>query len=174
MAGSLRQSAWLRVLAASLACGLVTVAVAATTSTFRVTAAIMPGCRFSGGSSPLQLGVLDFGTRPMASRERSWTSLKAPAGLKLMCTPGVTLLMSINGGLNAQGGQRHLDNGTHNIAYQLYGDAGLTQPIAIDQPISLIYEHAEDVRLPLHAALLMTGVVPAGFYQDVVTVTLSW
>ena len=174
MAKSFRRSAWLRGVAASLACGLATVAMAATSSTFRVTAAIMPGCRLSGASSPLQWGVLDFGTLPMVSRDRLRTSLQTSPGLKLMCTPGVSLQMSVNGGLNAHRGQRHLHNGTHDLAYQLYDDAGLTRPIAIDQPVSLNYDRAEDVRLPLHAALLVSGVVPAGVYQDVLTVTLSW
>lgn len=150
------------------------VAMAATSSTLKVSATITPGCKLSGGSAPLDFGTLDFGARPAVGGDRVQTSLTPQSGLKLMCTPGVSLLMSVNGGLHSQGGQRHLHNGKRLLPYQLYADAGLNRPIAINQAVALRYDHAEDLHLPLHGVLQLPGVTPAGIYQDVLIVTLSW
>lgn len=163
-----------RALATVLACLLVTAAMAATTSTFRVSATVTPGCKLSGGGPTRYLGTLDFGTWPSVGNERLRASLTPASDFKLICTPGVSLLMSVNGGLRPQGGQRHLSLGDRLLPYQLYADAGLNRPIAIDQPLSLSYDHAEDVRLPLHGTMTLPSMAHAGAYQDVLIVTLSW
>lgn len=173
-----RRCAPARAFAAVLAClltgFLVTAALAATTATLRVSATVIPGCKLSGGSSTPHLGTLDFGARPSIGKDLLRASLTPASDLKLVCTPGVSLLMSVNGGLRPQDGQRHLSLGDSLLPYQLYADAGLSRPIGIDQPVSLNYDLAEDVRLPLHATLTMPGAARAGAYQDVLIVTLSW
>lgn len=118
--------------------GLFSPAVAETSSTFDVAAEIVPGCRVDGlGASgdAGRIGTLDFGTDSTFSTATHSAATTTNQTIRLRCTPGVNLAMSVDGGAHAAAGLRHLQrepSASARIAYALCRDAGCTQPIAID------------------------------------------
>jgi len=162
--------------------GLFSPALAETSSTFDVAAEIVPGCRVDGlGASgdAGRIGTLDFGTDSTFSTATHSATTTTNQTIRLRCTPGVNLAMSVDGGGHAAAGLRHLQRGASpaaRIAYALCRDAGCTQPIAIGGNVAVAVSGAssEDVRLPLYASLTLPGALPPGTYADVLTVTLSW
>lgn len=162
--------------------GLPSPALADTSASFEVAATIVSGCLVDGlgGSGHAgTIGTLDFGSDFSFSTATHSASLGASQAIRLRCTPGVTLTMSVDGGRHAALGTRHLQLGTDSgarVAYALCRDAGCGQPIAISGSASVAVTGAdsEDVRLPLHAALTLPGALPPGVYDDTLTVTLTW
>lgn len=155
---------------------------AETSASFDVTASIVPGCSVDGlGTSGHAgtIGTLDFGSDSSLSTASHSASTTANQAIRLRCTPGVSLQMSIDGGAHAASGTRHLQLGadsTARIAYRLCDDAPCTQQIAIGGSVSRTISAADanDVRLPIHAALDLPGGLPPGTYSDTLMVTLSW
>lgn len=155
---------------------------AETSATFDVNAAIVPGCLVdglgsSGNAGPI--GTLDFGTDSSLSTAAHSASTTSNQMIRLRCTPGVNLVMSIDGGNHAAAGSRNLQLGANNaarVAYRICSDAACTQPIAIGGSTSRLIDaaSANDIRLPIHAALNLPGGLPPGSYTDTLTVTLTW
>jgi spore coat protein U-like protein len=155
---------------------------AETSADFNVAAEIVPGCLVDGlGASGNggAIGRLDFGTDSTFSTATHSATTTTNQTIRLRCTPGVSLVMSVDGGAHAAAGLRHLQCGastTARITYALCRDAGCTQPIAIggNVPVAVSGANSEDVRLPLYASLTLLGALPPGIYADMLTVTLSW
>lgn len=155
---------------------------AATTAQFDVSATITSGCLVDGvgGSGDAgTLGMLDFGSDSTFSTAMHSATLAGSQAIRLRCTPGVSLTMSIDGGAHAAGGSRHLQSGGNpdaRIAYALCSDAACNQPIAIggNATISVSPANSEDIQIPLHGTLTLPGALPPGTYTDTLTVTLSW
>lgn len=162
--------------------GLSSPALAETNAEFQVSARIVSGCLvdgLGGGGHAGTIGTLDFGSDSTFSTATHGASLEGSQAVRLRCTPGVALTMSVDGGSHAALGTRHLQLGADSaarIAYALCRDAGCSQPIAIGGTASIAVTGAnsEDVRLPLHASLTLPGALPPGVYADTLTVTLSW
>jgi spore coat protein U-like protein len=162
--------------------GLPSPALAETSAEFQVAARIVSGCLVDGlGDSGHagSIGTLDFGSDSTFSTATHNTSMDGGQAIRLRCTPGVALTMSVDGGSHAALGTRHLQLGADRaarIAYALCRDAGCSQPIAIGGTASVAVTgtNSEDVRLPLHASLTLPGALPPGAYADTLTVTLSW
>ncbi|MEE4450991.1 spore coat U domain-containing protein [Novosphingobium resinovorum] len=160
----------------------VTPARADTTAQFDVTATVTPGCLVDGlgaSGNAGRIGVLDFGvdsTFSVATRTATTTTGQA---IRLRCTPGVGLTMSIDGGGHAAAGGRNLQRGataTARIPYRLCRDAACTLPIAIGTavPVTVTSATSEDVRLPVYGSLTLPGTLPPGTYTDTLTITLTW
>ena len=155
---------------------------AETGASFDVAATVSSGCQVDGlGSSgdAGNIGTLDFGMDTSFSTATHHTSIGASQTIRLRCTPGVTLLLSVDGGTHAQGGARHLQKDgdpSARLAYALCRDAACAQPITIggNTSISVTSANSDNVRLPLHASLTLPGNVPGGVYSDELLVTLSW
>lgn len=155
---------------------------AETSAEFDVAAEIVPGCRVDGlGASGHAgtIGSLDFGRDSTFSTATHGATTTASQAIRLRCTPGVTLMMSLDGGHHAAAGLRHLQLGSDvaaRIAYALCRDAGCTQPIAIDgsAPVAITAANGDDVRLPIFASLTLPGAMPPGIYTDTLMVTLTW
>lgn len=177
----------LRPLAALLAVvvsggGLCSPAHAETGTEFDVTAEIVPGCRVDGlgASGPAgTIGTLDFGTDSTFSTATHNATTTTNQAIRLRCTPGVALMMAIDGGSHAATGTRHLQlggNAAARIAYALCRDAGCTQPITVggNTPVTVTGANSEDVLLPIFASLTLPGALPPGSYTDTLMVTLTW
>lgn len=157
-------------------------AMAETTAEFDVTARIVPGCLvdgIGGNGHAGAIGMLDFGSDSTFSTATHGAAMTASQAIRLRCTPGVTLTMSVDGGSHADLGSRHLrheTDGAARIAYSVCRDAGCSQPIAIggSAAVAVTGANSEDVRLPLYASLTLPGALPPGTYADTLTVTLSW
>lgn len=155
---------------------------AETTAQFEVSATIAPGCLVDGlGSSGHAgtIGTLDFGTDSTFSTATHTATTTTSQGIRLRCTPGVNLMMGVDGGSHAATGARHLQRGSDTaarIAYAVCRDAACNQPIAIggSAGIPITGANSEDVLLPLFASLTLPGSLPPGTYTDTLTVTLTW
>ncbi|WP_422059831.1 spore coat U domain-containing protein [Sphingopyxis sp.] len=176
-----------RVLAALLAVvasggGLFSPAQAETSANFDVTATVTPGCRvdaLGGSGNAGTIGTLDFGQDSSLSTASHSATTTGNQAIRVRCTPGVTLMMTIDGGAHAASGQRHLQRGADpasRILYSLCSDAACNQPIAIggSTAVTATTANGEDIRLPVHARLTLPGALTAGTYTDRLTVTLSW
>ncbi|MCD9005492.1 spore coat U domain-containing protein [Luteimonas sp. XNQY3] len=154
---------------------------AETQASFAVAAVVTPGCTVDGlGSDGAagRLAALDFGIDSALSTAVRTADAAAGQAITLRCTPGVTLLMRIDGGAHAVGGVRHLqhDPSQQRLAYRLYRDAGFADEIGIDQThaIAIPGTGADGVVLPVHGRLALPGSLPPGTYDDTVVVTLDW
>ncbi len=162
--------------------GLFSPAYAETTAQFDVSATVTSGCLVDGfGDSGHagNIGTLDFGTDSTFSTATHSASITSNQTIRLRCTPGIALAMSVDGGDHAAAGARHLQRGSDNsarIAYTVCRDAGCTLPIAIggSASVSVTPANSDDVRLPLFATLTLPGALPPGAYSDTLTVTLTW
>ncbi|MCP3750520.1 spore coat U domain-containing protein [Pseudomonas sp. SBB6] len=146
---------------------------AVTTSTFQVSATVASGCLVVGGVS--NYGNLDFGSYSALSTSSVSTALGGTT-VTLQCTPGVSLSMSVDAGLNSASGTRNLkrSSGTSLVAYQLFRDAGFSQSLGINQSVAVSYSDPAAISLPVYARAQLTGTLPAGSYTDVVQVVLTF
>ena len=144
---------------------------AVTSQTFQVSATITPGCLVVGGGS--NYGNLTFGTYSALST--STVSVALSGGVTLQCTQGVTLNMSVDGGLhNSSGRHMQLNSGSALVTYQLFQDAALSQSLGISQSVSVAYSNANTITLPIYGRVQLPGNQPGGTYSDVLQVQLSW
>ncbi|MFJ3486433.1 spore coat U domain-containing protein [Pseudomonas sp. NPDC090202] len=144
---------------------------AATSTTFQVSASIVPGCLVVGGGS--NYGSLNYGTFSVLST--STVSASLASGVQLQCTPGTTLTMSVDGGQNNNSGRfMKIGSGSAVVAYQLYRDAGLSQTLGVGQSVSVTYSDANNIRLPIYGRVVLPGNQPVGTYSDTVQVQLTW
>lgn len=185
MAGTLEPAR--RALAALLAVvaswgGLFSPAHAETTAQFDVSATVTSGCLVDGlgaSGNAGTIGTLDFGTDSTFSTATRSASTASTQTIRLRCTPGLALAMSVDGGDHAAAGTRHLQLGSNSgarIAYTVCRDAGCTLPIAIGGSASVAVTpvNSDDVRLPIFATLTLPGALLPGAYSDMLTVTLTW
>ncbi|UZW62196.1 Csu type fimbrial protein [Lysobacter enzymogenes] len=155
---------------------------AATNATFQVAATIQRGCQVDGvgsGGDAGTVGVLNFGQDSTLSTSTRTADAGANQSVTLRCTPGVSVLMRIDGGLNAAAGVRNLQLGSataNRLAYQLYRDSTFSQPIGIGQaqPIVVTAANMNNVVLPIYGRLTLPGNRPAGTYTDTLLITLDW
>ncbi|PSS58364.1 spore coat U domain-containing protein [Pseudomonas sp. BBP2017] len=142
-------------------------------SSFQVSAQVVAGCLVVGGVS--HYGNLNFGSHSALASGTVSTALTGTS-VTLQCTPGVALSMSIGGGQNTSSGTRNLkrSTGSQLLAYQLFGDAGFSQNLGIDQSVAVTYSDPNAIKLPVYAQAQLSGTLPAGSYTDVVQVVLTW
>lgn len=153
-----------------------------TSANFDVAAVIVPGCLVDGfGSSGNvgSIGQLDFGTDSSLSTAGHVAMTSSAQLIRLRCTPGVNMTMSIDGGAHSASGIRNLQLGTSptaRIGYRVCRDAACNQPIAIGGTTTdtISSTNSNDVRLPIYAALTLPGSLRPGTYTDTLTVTITW
>lgn len=151
-----------------------------TLAQFDVTASIVPGCLVDGHGSSGNAGTigrLDFGEDSTLSTDPKRAAIGQT--VRLRCTPGVTLTMTVDGGRNAAGGARHLQLGgdtSARLPYTLCRDTACAQPIAIGDTalVQVSAANGQDVQLPVFGVLTLPGTLPPGTYSDMLTVTLAW
>ena len=116
---------------------------------------------------------MNFGT--YAALSTAPVSVALAGGVTLQCTPGVTLSMTVDGGLHNVGGRRlQLAGGTAQIAYQLFRDAARSQSLGIAQSVNVPYTDANAISLPIFGYVLLPGNQPVGSYSDTLQVQLSY
>ncbi|WP_232494685.1 spore coat U domain-containing protein [Novosphingobium kaempferiae] len=162
--------------------GFVRPANAETTAQFDVTATVTAGCLvdgLGGSGNAGRVGVLDFGTDSTFSTATRTATTTTGQAIRLRCTPGVSLTMSIDGGAHFANARRNLQRGTTTtarIGYTLCRDAACNQQIAVGTavPVTVTGTNSEDVRLPIYGSLTLPGTLPPGTYTDTLTITLTW
>ena len=163
--------AWLRALSLVLLCTGSATVNAALTAALPVSASIVAGCLVN--STGGLYGTLSFGTYSALSTAPVTVALAG--SVTLQCTPGVSVSMQVNGGLNNVSG-RHLKmgSGTAQIAYQLFQDAARTQSLGIAQSVNVPYTNANAISLPIYGYVVLPGNQPAGTYSDTLQVQISY
>ena len=147
------------------------VAHAATTATVQVSASIVAGCVVT--STGGLYGTLNFGT--YSGLSTAAVSVALAGGVTLQCTPGVTVSMTVDGGLHNVSGRRlQIGSGTAQIAYQLFRDAAHSQSLGIAQSVNVPYTDANAITLPIFGYVLLPGNQPAGTYSDTLQVQLVY
>jgi len=153
---------------------------AETSKTFAVSATIAAGCAVDGlgtSGNAGTIGSLTFPSQPSVATTTVQASLAGTQAITLRCTPGVSLTMSIDGGLHQAAGRTlQLGATTNRLAYGLCADAACGQAIGINQATAITVTSANmnDVRLPIYGRLTLPGNRPPGTYTDTLTITLSW
>lgn len=155
---------------------------AATSASFEVSATVTAGCLVDGlgaSGNAGRIGTLDFGEDSTFSNAVHTATTTATQAIRLRCSPGVTLRMTIDGGAHVGNSTRNLQRGatqTARIPYTLCRDAACTQLIGINVQSTMVITTAntEDVRLPIYGRLTLPGTLPPGTYTDTLTVTLTF
>lgn len=153
---------------------------AETTASFGVSAQVVSGCEINGalptnGQSIGTVGTLDFGSHPALETGLVTASLLPATGLAVRCTPGVSLLMSTDGGTHNNGLRNlQLNAGTVRQPYRLYRDAARSQEWLAGQAVAISFTAGADISLPIYAGLVLSGTLPPGTYTDTVVITLNW
>jgi spore coat protein U-like protein len=150
-----------------------------TTATFAVNASVVPGCLVVGNVSQntgIAFGMIDFGTHSAVSSAAVPASLTASGGqlAQIQCTPGASVTVVIDAGLNAVGSQRRLKMGSYYLPYSLYTSASMATPY---QPGSGVAASSSGtaMNLPVYGVATPPGSgLPAGIYSDTVQVVLTW
>ncbi|WP_392566076.1 spore coat U domain-containing protein [Utexia brackfieldae] len=142
---------------------------------FLVQATIFNGCLITSQSSSSLLGTLAFGTYKALSDRTVSTSLSSNSQIVLNCTPNTTISMNINGGLQYDTNRNMIHSSGSKIVYTLYSDSAYSQPISVNQLVSLRFtQQSGAITLPIFAQARITKANPPGNYSDTLTVTLSW
>lgn len=149
-----------------------------TTANFLVSATVSSGCWVVGNASQtsgIGFGRLDFGSHPAIQAGNYDAAIGlASSPAQVQCTPGSTVTMTIDGGQNAQGGQRRMRFGSNYLPYTLTTQPGggtVVQPgvgVSVDATAGPTY-------VPVYGrATAPGGGLPAGQYTDTLQVVFSW
>lgn len=153
------------------------------TETFQVTATIESGCVFGSESDDsdtvTDLGTIDFGTLSTTDTDVDISSSESAGSIVLTCTPGISLSIAIDYGLNdGSSSARYLALDDDQLAYQLYQDSSRSTvwgsaTDGLDMTISSFPEST--TTYTVYARLMAVDSLPSsGVYTDTVTVTLSY
>ncbi len=109
-----RRAMW--VLAAALAAPGMVSAQTQDTATFDVTITLENSCELT--TDPTEMS---FGTVGLLNTDYTTTSV-----VSVTCTSGAEYTLSLNGGGNADGTSRRMENGGEHVSYRLYSDSSHT------------------------------------------------
>lgn len=150
------------------------------TDQFLVSARIVGGCVLGSelNSNSPNLGNIDFGKMVDIPASIDVTSSLGAGSIVVTCTPGISVDIGLNYGLNGNNQTRYLSNGNQKIAYQLYQDASKTliwgtPTDNLSKKISTFPSSPQI--LNIYARLFPISTMPTiGEYTDTVTVTLTY
>lgn len=148
-------------------------------NSFLVSAMISTGCVFGRSDSGNNFGTINFGERSDINTNVDVASTTDTGSLIVTCTPGTSINIALDYGLNGRNGNRYLVNlqGTRMLAYQLYKDASYSQIWGTGTLASntVVFPAAPQRTYTVYARLFASSSrPPAGSYTDVVTVTLTY
>ena len=157
-------------------------ALAETQKSFEVSATIQPGCAVDGlGTSgdAGSVGTLDFGTDISLSTATHTASLVSTQLIRLRCTTGSNLKVTVNGGLYPQSNIRKMKRSgplDQRLEYRLYSNSAMTNEISIggETAITVTTANAQDIKIPIYARVILPGTTDPGTYTDTIQVTLTW
>ncbi|CAK8742812.1 hypothetical protein SODG_006066 [Sodalis praecaptivus] len=143
--------------------------IAATVQTsFKISEIVTNGCQIS------QTKDIDFGSlsivelvdkRPVATGE-----------IDVLCTPGVAINVTLDGGASAVNKQRNMKTTGHQLlAYDIFSDSSYTQIWPPDSSHKYGGGTGDPLIIPLYARLDTHGaIMVAGKYHDVINITVSY
>jgi spore coat protein U-like protein len=150
---------------------------AVTQQAFHVSADIVSGCVVAT-SGQGNWGNIDLGTvaGTLAGTVQADLLSGGASGIQLDCTPGMTVNITADTGLQPQAGTRRVaiaGDLTTPIPYQLYANGSATPWTT--QSIPLVFPTGVSHQLlPVRAQATLSGFSKAGAYRDTVRITLAW
>ena len=150
---------------------------AETQDAFLVSAAIQPGCAVASVADG-QWGRIDFGTVPGTGQGLVEVDLigATGTGISIECTPGTTVSVSADHGLNPSAGVRHLAHsggGGGSIPYRFVLAAG--GGTWETQSLPLEFNGTQRVQaIALRGRATLSGAHVSGMYSDTVRITIAW
>ena len=157
---------------------------AETTATFQVSATIASGCVVMGATNVTSgdvgsFGTLDFDTAPALSQDTVMANIALTSGITIRCTPGTSLRMTIDGGLHASNGLRHVATADGaQVAYRVRLSPYTAAFVGLNESNAIALNFGAlsyvDFKLPIHGVLDLPGNVHGGDYTDTLQVTLAW
>lgn len=152
---------------------------AETSKAFTVGAVIAQGCAVTANSGAGgTYGNIDFGTLSGLAAQSVSASLVSSGqqGVKLDCTPGMSVNLTADQGDHASGGVRqlaHSSQASSTIPYQLFANgsqtAWTTQAVGVSFPAGV-----QQKTLTLSATASLSGPTRGGAYSDTVRITVAW
>ena len=154
---------------------------ATVTGQINATLTLTASCQVNGagGSSGLNFGALNFGSQEALFTQAAAQVLGGGGGaMSILCSSGTTPSVKIGAGTHdgqSTGGNRALADGNGNfVPYDFYTDAGHSQLLAIDGVINLATSTGVAQTVNLYGLAKGKAGLPAGVYNDVVAVELSF
>jgi spore coat protein U-like protein len=153
-----------------------------TSGTIGVTLTVSAACAVNGATSiPASLGDLGTITFPaqpglFGNIDGTLLAPSGSSGFTVLCSPGLSPTLTIDGGQHGAGGVRNLLGGSVQLPYRLYSSAGTTNEILVNQSVSLgLTSAGTPITLLIHATTNSGGaVLAAGAYTDSLQATLAW
>ena len=114
---------------------------------------------------------LDFGTYNPDSLSNASTPLN------IRCTPGTAATISLSSGASGNPQSRYMSSGANHLTYQLYRDAGRTDPI---NTTGMAFQLTSGANTGAVVTYTIYGQIPAaqwaaaGNYTDVIQVTVQF
>ncbi len=162
-----RRSHWMMAAAIALAGSPAPAQAGNDDDSFQVTATVLAACEIV--AQDLAFGDYD----PIAA-----SNLDAASTLSLTCTNGTPyeLSMSLGTGPGATPAARYMLNGSDPLAYVLYRNAGRTQLWGQSAGSDTLAGTGTGapVTIDVFGRIPMQQAVPAGAYEDTLTVTVTW
>ena len=154
---------------------------AATTGTIESTLTLTAACQVNGssGTSGVNFGALDFGTRDALFTSADAQVIGGGGGaISILCSAGTVPVIRVGAGVHdgqSTGGSRALADGAGNfVPYDFYTDSGRTQVLAINGTITLPTSSGTAQTVNLYGQARGKAGLPAGVYTDTVSVELSF
>lgn len=170
-----------RCILAGLGLMLASQAQAATTGTIDSTLTLTAACQVNGssGTSGVNFGALDFGTRDALFASADAQVIGGGGGaISILCSAGTVPVIRVGAGVHdgqSTGGSRALADGAGNfVPYDFYTDSGRTQVLAINGTITLPTSSGTAQTVNLYGQARGKAGLPAGVYTDTVSVELSF
>ena len=163
MTGATMRGLMTTTIAAALAMTAASALAQTKTAQFAVRASVVADCQVTAND-------LDFGTYSSASAATGSNTIN------LKCTPGSAATVSLDGGSSGNPQARHM-TGPANLNYQLYRDAGHTDPIntaGMAFQLKGTDNTGQSVNYPVYGQVPSGQTVPAGNYTDTVRVTVNY
>ena len=143
------------------------------TGSFKVTASVTNSCVVTSTSD------INFGAYDPAVANNT-TAATGAGWVKVRCTRGTTPAVRLEQGANAAGGStclaptRQMASGANRLAYTLYSDSGRTAPWGCDASNDVDYTFLDlnPHQFDVYGSIPAGQDVPAGTYEDTVTVTV--
>jgi spore coat protein U-like protein len=136
-------------------------ALAQDTATLNVSATVAAECELSGGS--LNFGTYSAGEASEADTDFSYT-----------CSEGADITVTLDGGGHEQQGSRAMSGDGGTLTYELYQDAGLSDPWGIGTDgLEVDDTVGGQTSVPVYGRIPSGQQVPPGEYSDTVQITLN-
>lgn len=131
-----------------------------------VSVRIVASCRFTVDNASLSFGDV----------QQDAGSATAQTKLGVLCSSKQPYAIGFDYGEHAEGGERHMSDGSNGVAYQLYADASRRMPLGPVGSSGAVrgVGTGDEQMVPVYGKLDVASNTPPGVYNDTVRLTVTW